>query len=58
MVYDKTEINSLLKDINKKKEIELPEIGTKFMVNEQEYKVIFINKGKRRFTCEPCKGLY
>jgi hypothetical protein len=41
-----------------KKDIPLPEIGTKFMVGGHEYKVIYINPGQHRFSCEPCKGLY
>ena len=41
-----------------KKDIPLPEMGTKFMFNGNEYKVIYINEGQHRFTCEPCKGVY
>ena len=41
-----------------KKEPELPQMGTKFMINGQEYKVCYINHGKKRFSAEPCKGLY
>ena len=41
-----------------KKDIPLPEIGTKFMFNGHEYKVIYINAGQHRFSCEPCKGVY
>jgi hypothetical protein len=41
----------------KTKEI-LPPIGTKFMVNGEEYKVVYINIGKKRFTSTPCSGQY
>ena len=41
-----------------KKDIPLPEMGSKFMLNGHEYKVIYINSGQHRFTCEPCKGVY
>ena len=46
-----------VKEVNKK-DIPLPEMGTKFMFNGHEYKVIYINAGQHRFTCEPCKGVY
>ena len=36
----------------------LPEIGTKFMVDGQEYEVVYLNVGKSRFTAAPCKGMY
>jgi hypothetical protein len=45
------------KDVDQKK-IPLPEMGTKFMLWGNEYKVIYINEGKHRFSCEPCKGVY
>ena len=41
-----------------KKDIPLPELGTKFMVLGHEYKIVYINDGKHRFSCEPCKGIY
>lgn len=41
-----------------KKKIPLPEIGSKFMLNGNEYIVTYINPGNHRFTCEPCKGVY
>jgi len=41
-----------------KKDIPLPEIGEKFMLKGHEYKVIYINSGQHRFSCEPCKGVY
>ncbi len=41
-----------------KKELELPVIGTKFMIMGQEYKVCYINEGKKRFSAVPCKGGY
>ncbi len=46
-----------VKETNKK-DIPLPEIGSKFMLNGHEYKVIYINDGQHRFSCEPCKGIY
>lgn len=45
------------KEVNKK-DIPLPVMGGKFMLNGHEYKVIYINEGQHRFTCEPCKGVY
>jgi len=42
----------------KKEEIVLPEIGTKFLVNGVSYKVCYINEGKQRFSAEPCEGQY
>lgn len=36
----------------------LPKMGAKFMLDGHEYKVIYINEGKHRFSCEPCKGVY
>lgn len=41
-----------------KKSIPLPKLGEKFMCNGNEYKVIYINPGYHRFTCEPCKNVY
>jgi len=41
-----------------KQETPLPSIGDKFMLNGHEYKVVYINEGKRRFSCVPCKGVY
>lgn len=48
--------NSILK--SEKTEEVLPPIGTKFMVNGEEYKVVYINEGKKRFTSSPCSGQY
>lgn len=45
------------KEVNKK-DIPLPDMGAKFMLNGHEYKVIYINDGQHRFTCEPCRGVY
>ena len=42
----------------KKKEIILPKIGTKFMVEGQSYKVTYLNAGRGRFSAEPCEGQY
>jgi len=47
----------LNKKINKK-EIPLPAMGKIFMFEGHEYKVIYINKGQHRFSCEPHKGVY
>lgn len=41
-----------------KPKVELPEIGTKFMINGQEYRVVYRNEGKGRFSSEPCTGVY
>jgi len=41
-----------------KEKPKLPKIGTKFMVEGQEYKVVYINEGKNRFSAEPCEGMY
>jgi len=41
-----------------KKNIPLPKLGEKFMLGGNEYKVIYINPGNHRFTCEPCKSVY
>jgi len=42
----------------KEKEIKLPLLGTKFMIMGQEYVVTYVNEGKKRFTAEPCQGMY
>jgi len=41
-----------------KEEPKLPAHGTKFMINGQEYEVVYINEGKHRFTSVPCTGMY
>jgi len=41
-----------------KEKPKLPKIGTKFMIEGQEYKVVYINEGKNRFSAEPCEGVY
>jgi hypothetical protein len=41
-----------------KKNIPLPKLGDKFMLGGNEFKVIYINPGFHRFTCEPCKSVY
>ena len=43
---------------NKVKEMKLPLKGTKFMIMGQEYIVTYVNEGKKRFTAEPCDGMY
>jgi len=42
----------------KEKEIVLPKKGIKFMIMGQEYVVTYVNEGKKRFTSEPCEGVY
>lgn len=44
--------------VEKEKEVKLPLMGTKFMIMGQEYVVTYVNEGKRRFTAEPCSGMY
>jgi len=44
--------------IAKNKEDVLPPMGAKFMIAGKEYKVCYINAGKKRFSAEPCKGGY
>ncbi len=51
------DIPEVKKEVNKK-DIPLPEMGEKFMFHGHEYKVIYINKGQHRFSCEPHKGVY
>lgn len=46
------------KEPEESKETPLPEIGSKFMLNYHEYKVVYINEGQKRFSCVPCKGVY
>ncbi len=46
------------KEPEKPKETPLPEIGAKFMLYGHEYIVVYINEGKRRFSCIPCQGVY
>ena len=42
----------------KPEEPKLPKIDDTFMLNGQEYKVVYINYGKKRFTCKSHKGGY
>jgi hypothetical protein len=42
----------------KQQEMKLPPLGTKFMIMGQEYIVTYVNDGKKRFTAEPCEGMY
>lgn len=49
--------NKVEKEFNKNN-IPLPSINDIFMLKGHEYKVIYINDGKHRFSCEPCKGVY
>lgn len=54
----------LVENKNKKKEvvdtknIPIPPVGTIFMLDGNEYRVCYINEGKRRFSVEPFKGKY
>ena len=38
------------------KKIMLPSVGEKFSIERNEYEVIYINIGRRRFPCQPLKG--
>jgi len=42
----------------KKREIRLPEVGQIIMVNGEQYKVTYVNEGKKRFSCEPFPSVY
>lgn len=53
----KDEVKEETKEV-KKELIPLPEIGETFMLRGHEYKVVYLNPGKQRFTCEPHKGMY
>lgn len=59
-IGDLTVVNNEQEKIDKvnKKDIPLPKLGQKFMLNGNEYTVIYINPGHHRFTCEPCIGVY
>jgi len=46
-----------VKKVNKK-DIPLPAIHDIFMHKGHEYKIVYINEGQHRFTCEPYKGDY
>ena len=54
---DTDKVKKSIKNLNKK-DIPLPEMGAKFMLHGHEYKVVYINEGQHRFSCEPCKGIY
>jgi hypothetical protein len=41
-----------------KEDMKLPPLKTKFMIMGQEYIVTYVNEGKKRFTAEPCEGMY
>lgn len=56
-LVDDKPVKSVKKEVNKK-DIPLPAMGAKFMFNGHEYKVVYINAGQHRFSCEPCKGVY
>ena len=47
----------VVKKLNKK-DIPLPEMHDIFMHKGHEYKIVYINDGQHRFTCEPHKGDY
>ena len=51
------EDGTAVKDEKSKEAPLLPENKT-FMVDGCEYKVVYVNKGKGRFTCKPYKGGY
>ena len=46
-----------VKKLNKK-DIPLPAMHDIFMHKGHEYKIVYINEGQHRFTCEPHKGDY
>ena len=46
---NKTEEN---RNVKKEDYIKLPEIGTMFMLQGNEYKVTYVNKGQRRFSAK------
>lgn len=57
----------IVKNSNKEEQVEvagdasgipLPEIGTTFMIDGNEFRVCYVNEGKRRFSAEPYKGKY
>jgi len=41
-----------------KREVKLPEVGQIIMVNGDQYRVTYVNEGKKRISCEPCHGVY
>jgi len=46
-----------VKKVNKK-DIPLPAMHDIFMHKGYEYKIVYINEGQHRFSCEPHKGDY
>lgn len=57
-VVDKNEKESTPVKKLTKKDIPIPEVGSVFMHKGNEYKIVYINEGQHRFTCEPYKGDY
>lgn len=45
----------IVEQVKESKETSLPNVlvGTKFKIGDFEYKVTYINYGKKRFSCEP-----
>ena len=41
-----------------KREIKLPEVGQIIIINGEQYKVTYVNEGKKRFSCEPFPSKY
>jgi hypothetical protein len=44
-------------DIDLSGSVPILPVGKKFMVEGHEYKVVYVNEGKKRFTCIPCKDV-
>lgn len=42
----------------KDENVPLPELNKIFMLDGIEYRVVYINEGKNRFTCCPAKQVY
>jgi hypothetical protein len=40
------------------KKVPLPKEGKIFMLDGYEYRVVYINQGKNRFSCCPAKQVY
>lgn len=44
-------------DIDESGKVPILPVGKKFMVEGHEYKVVYVNEGKRRSTIIPCKDV-
>jgi len=36
----------------------LPQVGTRFMIEGNSFKVVYVNEGKKRFSASPVDGQY